>query len=418
MATLGNIESRGAAEQLAGSVDLLIGVAGPVDGEELRSLAMQAIGGIGSPNDLPSRELRIAIASPITSGLEKEAAAVDTEGGVNYLGYPLSPNSTPVLPWLASPAAYRAIAQLAETLQVRSCVMISQDLAGLKGNTIEALSRPLLSGSTTLTMPVYPSGKYEGLLNSAVVYPFTRALYGKQIRYPLAVEFGIAGGMISRLALEHGRGPAQSIICPALEGALGIASIAEAYVDVQHATHSEGIDLSTVLGGLATGLFEDAEKNAPYWQRIRGSQPTPVFGTPYSTIEDGEGVDVRPLIESFQLGLRNLQQVWGLVLPPVTLLELRKMSRVAAADFRMPDALWARIIYDFALAHRLRTISRTHLLGALTPLYLGWVASYAMEVAKQDGPAARERVERLALAFEENKSYFVSRWRWPDRFNP
>jgi hypothetical protein len=76
------------------------------------------------------------------------------------------------------------------------------------------------------------------------------------------------------------------------------------------------------------------------------------------------------------------------------------------------------MIYDFALAYRLRTISRTHLLGALTPLYLGWVASYAAEVRTLDAEAAERRVERLAAAFEEAKPYFVSRWRWPDRFNP
>jgi hypothetical protein len=77
-----------------------------------------------------------------------------------------------------------------------------------------------------------------------------------------------------------------------------------------------------------------------------------------------------------------------------------------------------KIIYDFALAHRLRTISRAHLLGALTPLYLGWVASYVQEVANLTNVAAEQRLEQLARAFEDNKPYLVSRWRWPDRFNP
>jgi hypothetical protein len=36
------------------------------------------------------------------------------------------------------------------------------------------------------------------------------------------------------------------------------------------------------------------------------------------------------------------------------------------------------------------------LLGALTPLYLGWVASYAQEVAHATVIEADERVERLA----------------------
>jgi hypothetical protein len=29
-----------------------------------------------------------------------------------------------------------------------------------------------------------------------------------------------------------------------------------------------------------------------------------------------------------------------------------------------------------------------------------------------------ERIERLALAYEAQKPYLISRWRWPDRFTP
>ena len=81
------------------------------------------------------------------------------------------------------------------------------------------------------------------------------------------------------------------------------------------------------------------------------------------------------MLETFQLGFRNLQEVWSLVLPPVSLLDLKRLSRSSVDRFHLPDELWVRIVYDFALAYRLRTLSRTHLLGALTPLYLGWVAS-------------------------------------------
>jgi hypothetical protein len=111
-----------------------------------------------------------------------------------------------------------------------------------------------------------------------------------------------------------------------------------------------------------------------------------------------------------------LQEVWSLVLPPVTLLELKKLSRQPLESFRMADTLWTRVVYDFALAYRLRTLSRGHLLGAMAPLYLGWVGSRALEV--ESGVPAGPRQEQLDRAFEQNKPYLVQRWRWPDRFNP
>jgi hypothetical protein len=107
-----------------------------------------------------------------------------------------------------------------------------------------------------------------------------------------------------------------------------------------------------------------------------------------------------------------------LVLPPASLLEIRKLSRLTADQFRMPDPLWVRIVYDFALGHRLRTISRDHLLPALTPLYLGWVASYALEMELQGAIAVEDRLLRLSREYEAAKPYLVSRWRWPDRFSP
>ena len=84
----------------------------------------------------------------------------------------------------------------------------------------------------------------------------------------------------------------------------------------------------------------------------------------------------------------------------------------------MPDELWVKIVYDFALAHRLRTISREHLLKSMTPLSLGWVASYARDLQPFGAVSPERRLERLSVAYETGKSYLLSRWRWPDRFNP
>jgi hypothetical protein len=97
---------------------------------------------------------------------------------------------------------------------------------------------------------------------------------------------------------------------------------------------------------------------------------------------------------------------------------LRRLALNSSADFCMPDITWVHVVYDFALAHRLRAISREQMLRALTPIYLGWVASYALELEHASPEAVEQRLEKLCLVYEDTKSYFVSRWRWPDRFNP
>jgi glucosylglycerate synthase len=395
-----------------GTIDLLIGFPAPVHADELRSRAEKALPGL-----LASSSLRVAIAYPIASLGEAVNPLANSGSAVQFLSYPLSASSTTTLPWLAPPAAYREIARLAESVKARACVILNQDLTALDGAAVKALADPILAEHASLSVPLYPTGKYEGLFNSGVIYPFIRSLYGRQIRHPVASDFGVGGSMISHFAADPRRGPGGTVLFPVIDGAVAVVQIAQAYVDVKHTRHDE-VDLSTVLAELAGTMFEDAERNAAVWQRVRGSQPTPVSGSPAAALKDRDEVDVKPLIESFHLGWRNLQEIWGLVLPPVTLLELKRLSRCPLEQFQMPDALWAKIVYDFALAHRIRSISRTHLLGALTPLYLGWVASYIREVQAADAAAAEQRIERLAVAFEEAKPYFVSRWRWPDRFNP
>jgi hypothetical protein len=126
------------------------------------------------------------------------------------------------------------------------------------------------------------------------------------------------------------------------------------------------------------------------------------------------------MLDTFQLAYSNLQEVWSLVLPPQSLFGIKKLSQLPPREFHIPDPLWARIIYDFILAWRLRTINRGHLLGALTPLYLAWAASHLL-LTSGAGPqtiAPEAHIEAMAAAFEAEKPYLVSRWRWPDRFNP
>jgi glucosylglycerate synthase len=172
------------------------------------------------------------------------------------------------------------------------------------------------------------------------------------------------------------------------------------------------------LAQVVSPLFSDVERHAPFWQRIRGSRPLTTFGVPFPAPEEPAGVDVTPMLESFQLGFRNLAHVWGAILPPGTMIELKRMSVASAAVFRMIDEVWARIVYDFAMGYHLRVMNRDHLLGALTPLYLAWVASYALESQRAAAFNVEHRLEQLCLAFEAQKPYFQSRWRWPDRFNP
>jgi hypothetical protein len=176
--------------------------------------------------------------------------------------------------------------------------------------------------------------------------------------------------------------------------------------------------LSSILAGVLGSAFEEMNRNVAFWQKVRASTPVRWFGTPVELTGDPPAVDVNRMWESFRLGCRTLQEVWAAVLPPATLLALNYMAREDAARAFMPDDLWARIVYDFALGYRLRVMNVGHLLRALTPLYLGWLASFVREVGVASAQDVERRVQQLSLVYEAQKPYLISRWRWPDRFSP
>jgi hypothetical protein len=178
------------------------------------------------------------------------------------------------------------------------------------------------------------------------------------------------------------------------------------------------MNMSSLVAQVLGSIFVELERSAACWQRTRGSVSVPAQGERLALPQETGTLDMNRMLETFQLGVRDLQEIWGLVLPPATLFELRKLSRLPPEQVHMPDELWARIVYDFALAHRLRTINRDHLLRSMTPLYLAWVVTYARELETAGAATVEQRIERLSLAYESAKSYFISRWRWPDRFNP
>ncbi|HET6219230.1 MAG TPA: hypothetical protein VFE27_19555 [Acidobacteriaceae bacterium] len=423
MAKLELSEETKAGMEEVREADLLIAVAVPVDAEQLRAAATQAILGAGKP---ALTALRTVVAFPGNSGVEAAVQAktdlepVQTDSGLRFVPYALPASSPSRIPWIPAASTYQALFGMARELGVSACAVIGLDLGALQTNFLAPMMAPVIEKRCELAMPLYALGKFDGLLNSSILAPLTRALYGRRIRFPLAPDFCFSGKMIPDLevALQRTAAQGQSIFWPATEAAVRDCRLCQVHVDTRHMPPSDGVDLSTVLAQTVGPLFAEMATNAPLWQRVRGSQAVDTLGVAAVPPADGAAADTTPMLETFQLGFRNLQEVWALVLPPVTLLELKRLARASTGRFHLPDELWVRIVYDFALAYRLRTISRIHLLGALTPLYLGWVASYALEVGNASAAEAEQRLEKLARAYEEGKPYLLSRWRWPDRFNP
>jgi hypothetical protein len=281
---------------------------------------------------------------------------------------------------------------------------------------------PVLEGGFEYVCPAYVRPRNEGTLNTGIVYPLTRALYGWRLRQPLGVEASLSASLARTLLDDPDwrRDPANAgsdawLVAKVLSRD---RRICEAWLGAPPAEVGEPDDARHALSRVLAAVFREMERHAGRWQRVEGSQPVETCGSWELGSPDPPHVRTEPLVDAFLLGNRELSSLWALVLPPATLLGLRHAARASADAFRLPDELWARIVYDFAVAHFAKLMERHQLLGSMTPLYLGWLASFLNETRHMDARAAEQRVEQLCGAFEREKPYLIARWRWPDGFNP
>ncbi len=335
-------------------------------------------------------------------------------GAVHLVPYPVQRTESE---WVLNAADYIAAARLVETRNVAGVLLLGTDTSTIDPHAVVNL-RQTLAGGIDLVVPRYRVGPQEGLVNSALLYPLTRALFGVDVRFPLPLDAALSTRMLNRLATVASRSVTSSdegLVWPVAEASISGFSVRQIEGVERSLPRPQEADLNVLFPAVTSSLFADIEGKATYWQRAR----TLPAGRAALSNPQGAGTmdleELRSLVDNFRLAFSNLREIWALVLPPQTLLALKKLSLTPAENFNFPASLWARIVYDFALAFHLRTLNRGHLLGAMTPLYLAWVASLLHETG---GSGGTSQLESTATAFELEKPYLVSRWRWPDRFNP
>jgi hypothetical protein len=116
------------------------------------------------------------------------------------------------------------------------------------------------------------------------------------------------------------------------------------------------------------------------------------------------------MVNTFHQGVVDLKEIWERIFSPPVMEALLNLQGLPAKVFRVSDELWAKVVFDAAVAFHHKIIVQEHLLKALTPLYLGRTASFVLETQGLTSQEAEERIELLCEAFAKEKSYLLERW--------
>ena len=317
-------------------------------------------------------------------------------------------------------SAFRTVFEIATALNAKACVVVDSDLRSITPEWIELLIKPVLEEGYDYVAPYYHRHKYDGTITNTIVYPITRALYGKRIRQPIGGDFGFSGKLaafyLTKDVWETDVARFGIDIWMTTTAVANAFKVCQAFLGAKiHDAKDPGADLSAMLYQVVSSVFDLIEEYAPVWQRDGASESVPTFGFVYAVGLEPIHVNLDRMIEKFKLGVKDLSVIYKAFLPQDLLSVLESTAKKTKEEFLIPDDVWVHLIYNFAIAYYNKSMAREHLLKSLTPLYLGKVASFVIETWESTAEEVEQRLEELSIAFEEEKSYLIKGWTKKDR---
>jgi len=354
-----------------------------------------------------------------TDGTQEEVKKVGIEDFKMILtSHPVHPVHKIVTPYHGAPgkgSAFRTIFEAAHLLHAKACAVVDSDLRSITPEWMELLLRPIYEEGFDYVAPLYGRHKYDGTITNSIVYPITRALYGKRVRQPIGGDFGFSRKLATfYLTKDVWETDVARFGIDIWMTTLAIAEgykVCQSYLGakIHDAKDPEG-DLGPMFTQVVSSVFSLMGNYQHLWKEVRESQPIPTFGFHFEVGLEPISVNVERMIRNFRLGVKDLMDIWRKVLLPEITLWLESVGRLSDESFSFPQDLWARIIYDFAAAYHKGSVHRKHLLKSMIPLYLGRVASFVIENQESTAGEVEAKIESLCRVFEEMKPYLIKRW--------
>ncbi len=302
-------------------------------------------------------------------------------------------------------------------LQAKAAVVVDADLKSITPQWIQYLGEPLLAGFDYVT-PIYVRHKYDGSITNHIAYPLLRTLFGLRVRQPIGGDFGFSGKMARAFLSEKLWN--ESIGHFGIDIWMTSIAIARRFGVCQtflgspksHRAKDPAKQLGPMFSQVIMTLFDLMIDFEYLWKDTTQSAPSSIFGF-------GLGVEEKPpvvrvntdaLYDSFIAGFQKHEEVWKRVVPQPEFIEISKTKRIPKKRFYYPSDLWARILFNFAIAYRNNEIPREKVVDAMIPFYHSRILSFVNRTADMEIKECEEYFEGIVRVFENEKYYLIKRW--------
>ena len=290
-------------------------------------------------------------------------------------------------------------------------------LTSITPQRIRDLGNPLLRGFGFVA-PLYLQHRFQGTITSNLAYPLTRALYGRRVRQPMGGDFGFSGNLARRYLEESLWGErishAGMKICMTTLAITHGFPICQSFMGGPQAenSHDPTAEDRAIFNDVVGTIFTMMNRHDTRWTAVMWSKPTAIYGFGRGETDSIPEVmiDTTRLYTQFRKGVETMADPWRAVLTPEVFSKLIEVAHSKRDHFDFPTALWAKILFDYAVAFRGEKDNRDLLLESLKPLYDGRVFGYTNKVETMSSQQADEYIEEQCLIFEETKPYLIRRW--------
>ncbi len=307
----------------------------------------------------------------------------------------------------------RTIIEIAHEAEAKVIVLLDGDLLSIEPEWIQAISTPIIYGRADLTVPHYIRDKYDGVVTNNLVYPFTRAVYGLNIRQPIAGEFGLSRDLYEILR-KHPLFP------PDFGVDIFIVTVATAeQMMIREGLFALKIHRSTgrylepekflipMFRKVTGNMFELAKYYEELWKKREPKQHKSRYKEHFGQKPIPVNVDINKLKKTFKNEFTTSKMTFARFLPDEIIAALDNIAH----HIELFDAeLWANIVYHFAASYKkMKTDSDKDLLiESLKTLWIGRFVSYAIETKDMDINKAEHVIQKSAEIFEKQFSYLRS----------
>ena len=307
--------------------------------------------------------------------------------------------------------------EAAVELQAKAVVVVDADLTSITPQWIQYLGEPLFTGFNYVT-PIYVRHKYDGSITNHIAYPLLRTLFGLRVRQPIGGDFGFSGRMARAFLSEKLWN--DRIANFGIDIWMTTIAIARRFKVCQtflgspksHKAKDPAKDLGPMFVQVIM-TFLDLMVDFEYlWKDTIESWPSSIFGFGLGVEEKPPEVNVNTdaLYNSFISGFEQHEELWEKVIPKPEFIEIKKTRQSPKDKFYYPSDLWARILFDFAIAYRNNEIPREQIIEAMIPFYHSRILSFVNKTGHMNIKECEEYFEDISRVFEKEKYYLIKRW--------